>query len=131
MAASTAYAQVFSRLGLLGGTNDGKDTNKIVSVATTSGSSWFSAQFFFSSQYYDTIVNGTPESLGEFTKQWFEAYGMFYIVYLLFWCAHNVLSSSPSTLLQHLLKRISQCHVKILDRQLWRNCALIYQPIIL
>lgn len=89
MAASTAYAQIFSRLGLLGssssddGDNDTDTKNKIVSVATTSGSSWFSAQFFFSSQYYDAIVNGTPESLGEFTEKWLEAYGM-YVIYLLF-----------------------------------------------
>ena len=75
MAASTAYAQIFSRLGLLGSSSsdDGEDddtdtTNKIVSIATTSGSSWFSGQFFFSSQYYDAIANGTPESLGEFTE---------------------------------------------------------------
>ena len=89
MAASTAYAQIFSRLGLLGssssddGDNDTDTKNKIVSVATTSGSSWFTAQFFFSSQYYDAIVNGTPESLGEFTEKWLEAYGM-YVIYLLF-----------------------------------------------
>ena len=45
MAASTAYAQIFSRLGLLGSSSsdDGEDddtdtTNKIVSIATTSGS---------------------------------------------------------------------------------------------
>ena len=73
MAASTAYAQVFSNLGMLGGGDD-SDTTKISSVATTSGSSWWSAQFFFSKSYYDTIVNGTPESLGEFTSKWFAAY---------------------------------------------------------
>ena len=76
MAASTAYAQVFSNLGMLGGGDDDSDTttSKISSVATTSGSSWWSAQFFFSKSYYDTIVNGTPESLGKFTSKWFAAY---------------------------------------------------------
>lgn len=89
MAASTAYAQVFSRLGLLGSSSsddspdDTDTTNKIVSVATTSGSSWFSGQFFFSSQYYDAIANGTPESLGEFTEKWLEAYGMYVIIFFL------------------------------------------------
>lgn len=67
MAASTAYAQVFSNLGMLGGDDD-SDTTKISSVATTSGSSWKKKS------YHDTIANGTPESLGEFTSKWFAAY---------------------------------------------------------
>lgn len=78
MAATSAYAQVFSHLGLLGGgtspNNNGTSTQKIGIVTTTSGSSWWSAQFFFSSQYHDAVVGGTPNSLGGFTQQWLEAY---------------------------------------------------------
>ena len=65
MVANSAYAQVFSNIGLL---------DNIDIVATTSGSSWFSSQFFFSDRYYSEVVDGTPESLGNFTRGWFEAY---------------------------------------------------------
>ena len=47
---------------------------RISNVATTSGSSWWSAQFFLSSVYYNEIVTGTPQLLGEFTSKWFAAY---------------------------------------------------------
>ena len=81
MVASQGYAQVFTRLGLLGSTGGegegstetGIDT-QIVSLATTSGSSWFNAQFAYSAQYYDAVANGTPKSLGQFTQRWMEAY---------------------------------------------------------
>ncbi|KAL7555238.1 hypothetical protein ACHAWF_019039 [Thalassiosira exigua] len=78
MAAGSAYAQVFSRLGLLG--TNGTDATtaaarpKIDVVATTSGSSWFSAQFFFSDEYYSAVADGTATSLGDFTRRWLEAY---------------------------------------------------------
>jgi hypothetical protein len=65
MVANSAYAQVFSNIGLL---------DNIDIVGTTSGSSWFSSQFFFSENYYRAVVDGTPESLGNFTRSWFEAY---------------------------------------------------------
>ena len=77
MVASQGYAQVFTRLGLLGTSGEGEgstEIDKIVSLATTSGSSWFNAQFAYSAQYYDAVANGTPNSLGQFTQRWMEAY---------------------------------------------------------
>ena len=80
MVASQGYAQVFTRLGILGVGGEGSTTasdeadTQIVTLATTSGSSWFNAQFAYSAQYYDAVANGTPKSLGEFTQRWMEAY---------------------------------------------------------
>jgi len=91
MVAQSAYAQVFSKLGILGRTDDDSiahshsddganddgtatATSKIKVMAGVSGSSWFMTQFAFSQNYYNTIVNGTPTSLGEFTQAWMDAY---------------------------------------------------------
>ena len=41
----------------------------------TSGTSWFLSQIAFSQNYYDSIVHGTPRSLGNLTQAWMEAYG--------------------------------------------------------
>jgi hypothetical protein len=87
MVAQSAYAQVFSKLGILGSTDDspaqsddgGREdtttaTPKIKVMAGNSGSTWFLTQFAFSQNYYNTIVDGTPTSLGQFTQAWMEAY---------------------------------------------------------
>ena len=76
MVAQSAYAQVFHKLGILAGSKPKiKDnTPQIKVVAGTSGSSWFWAQFAFSKRYYNSIVLGTPKSLGKFTLAWMNAY---------------------------------------------------------
>jgi hypothetical protein len=79
MVAQSAYAQLFSNLGILGdnNNNDGISIKPKIKVMTgTSGTSWFLSQFAFSQNYYDSIiVNGTPRSLGDLTQAWMEAYG--------------------------------------------------------
>lgn len=72
MVAQSAYAQVFSKLGILGGHDDTKPQIKV--MADTSGSSWFSSQFAFSQNYFNAVVNGNATSLGQFTKAWMDAY---------------------------------------------------------
>ena len=71
MTANSAFAQVFSQLGLFDITSEsaGFDT-----IAMTSGASWFASQFFFSEPYYDMIVNGNATSLASFTQAWYEEY---------------------------------------------------------
>lgn len=72
MVAQSAYAQVFSKLGILGGDDDTMPQIKVMDG--TSGSSWFTAQFAFSQNYFNAVVNGNATSLGQFTKAWMDAY---------------------------------------------------------
>ena len=72
MVAQSAYAQVFSKLGILGGHDNTNPQIKV--MAATSGSSWFSSQFAFSQNYFNAVVNGNATSLGKFTKAWMDAY---------------------------------------------------------
>ena len=72
MVAQSAYAQVFSNLGILGGHDDMKPQIKV--MAGSSGSSWFFAQFAFSENYYNAVANGNATSLGQFTQAWMDAY---------------------------------------------------------
>jgi len=71
MTADSAYAKVFSELGLFDKSSEsaGFDT-----IAMTSGASWWASQFFFNEPYYDMIVNGNATSLASFTQAWYEAY---------------------------------------------------------
>lgn len=73
MVAQSAYAQVFSDLGILGGHDDTKKP-QIKVIDGSSGSSWFTSQFAFSQNYYNAVVNGDATSLGQFTKAWMDAY---------------------------------------------------------
>jgi len=76
MVAQSAYAQIFSNLGILGtktgGSND--EGPQIRVMAGASGSVWFQAQFAFSENYYKAVVDGTPTSLAQFTQDWMDAY---------------------------------------------------------
>ena len=72
MVAQSAYAQVFSNLGILGGHDDTMPQIKV--MAGSSGSSWFFSQFAFSQNYYNAVVNGNATSLGQFTQAWMDAY---------------------------------------------------------
>ena len=96
MAATNAYAQILARVGLLGGKDDddegdfamarsqskskqrGKarkeNKNNIRTIAATSGSSWFLSQLSYSRNYYEEVINGTPDSLGDFMLKWMNAY---------------------------------------------------------
>ena len=86
MAATNAYAQILARVGLLGGKDDddegdfamarsqikskqrgkARKENKtnIQTIAATSGSSWFLSQLSYSRNYYEEVINGTPDLLG-------------------------------------------------------------------
>lgn len=96
MAATNAYAQILARVGLLGGKDDddegdfamarsqskskqrGKarkeNKNNIRTIAATSGSSWFLSQLSYSRNYYEEVINGTPDSLGDFMLKWMNVY---------------------------------------------------------
>ena len=74
MVAQSAYAQVFFKLGILNNSPASKKTPKIKLIDGSSGSSWFTTQFAFSQNYYNAVVRGTPESLGQFTQEWMDAY---------------------------------------------------------
>jgi hypothetical protein len=64
MFANVGIANVLARSDLL---------TKVKSVSTTSGSSWFSLQFFFSQAFYD-VVAGESSGLGDFVTAWMDAY---------------------------------------------------------
>jgi hypothetical protein len=72
MVAQSAYAQIFSNLGILAGQDDTIPQIKVVAAA--SGSAWFFTQFAFSENYYNAVVNGNATSLGQFTQAWMDAY---------------------------------------------------------
>ena len=76
MVAQSAYAQIFSNLGILGTKEASSDTDKprIRVMAGSSGSGWFMAQFAFSENYYKAVVDGSPASLAQFTQDWMDAY---------------------------------------------------------
>ena len=71
MTANSAYANVFTKLGLF---NSSSESARFDTIAMTSGASWFASQFFFSEPYYDMIANGNTASLASFTQAWYEAY---------------------------------------------------------
>jgi hypothetical protein len=73
MVAQSAYAQMFSNLGILEGQDD-DTTPRIKVMAAASGSAWFFTQFAFSENYYNAVVNGNATSLGQFTQAWMDAY---------------------------------------------------------
>src|SRR6056300_271886 len=71
MVAQSAYAQVFSNLGILDTKEEASSDNdidrpRIRVMAGASGSGWFMAQFAFSENYYKAVVDGTPASLAQF-----------------------------------------------------------------
>jgi len=72
MVAQSAYAQIFSNLGIIVGKDDTKPQIKV--MAASSGSAWFFTQFAFSENYYSAVVNGNATSLGQFTQAWMDAY---------------------------------------------------------
>ena len=78
MVAQSAYAQVFSNLGILdtkeASSDNDIDRPRIRVMAGTSGSDWFIAQFAFSENYYKAVVDGSPASLAQFTQDWMDAY---------------------------------------------------------
>jgi hypothetical protein len=58
-AASIGFSNLFGRAGLLptaGSGQGGSSANKIESISTNSGASWFSAQFFYSENFYERVM---------------------------------------------------------------------------
>lgn len=68
MAGSMAYANVYAQAGLFS-----DSASSFTGVSSNSGGTWFSAQFFYSQQFYDAM-QGSPEDVSDFFTQWMNSY---------------------------------------------------------
>jgi len=65
MFANVGVANLLQQAGLV---------DQLDHVATNSGSSWFSLQFFFSQPFFDAVTESTPDELYDFVTAWMDAY---------------------------------------------------------
>ena len=72
MVGDMGFANVFAQAGLIT-----EESSAFSAVSTISGSSWFSTQFFYSSEFFTTVTTSTPDELAEFVLQWMESYEAF------------------------------------------------------
>jgi len=69
MAADMGFANAFTQAGLISPTE-----SKLSAMSSTSGGSWFSTQFFYSSQFLQAVAGSTPVELYAFVYNWMEQY---------------------------------------------------------
>ena len=67
MVADMGYANAMQQAGLW-------DQPLVSAVSTTSGGSWFSTQFFYSTPFHNITRYSTPTQLASFVKVWMESY---------------------------------------------------------
>lgn len=67
--ACIAYANIFTQAGLIT-----PDSSLLSAVSTQSGASWFSTQFFYSQQFFESTALSTPNELYEFVLSWMDSY---------------------------------------------------------
>jgi len=72
MAGEMGFANVFAQAGLI--TNE---SSAFSAVSTISGSSWFSTQFFYSSEFFTKTTTSTPDELAAFVLLWMDSYEAF------------------------------------------------------
>jgi len=68
MCACIGFANVFHQVGLLSETS-----SQFSAVSTVSGASWFSAQLFYSDEFYKNMM-GTPDDIQNFVTSWMNSY---------------------------------------------------------
>jgi len=73
MVGNMAFANVFSKAGLIN-----NKSSKFSAISTQSGATWFSTQFFYSPQFFDKVVNSSPSELSKFVRQWMNSYDTMY-----------------------------------------------------
>lgn len=81
MAAVMGFANLFQQAELFldatsSSSSGGAPNNYIASVATGSGSTWFSTQFFYSQAFNNITMSGSPQELYDFVFNWMNAYRM-------------------------------------------------------
>ena len=70
MVACMGFANLFQQSSLL----SPMQPSPFAAISTVSGSSWFSTQLFYSSDFYNATVLSTPDELYDFVTEWFDSY---------------------------------------------------------
>lgn len=76
MAGVIGFGNLFNQAGILDtdGTAESSGKPHISSICTTSGSTWFSTQFFYSQNFNNITLNGSPQDLYNFVTAWMNEY---------------------------------------------------------
>lgn len=75
MVACMGFANLFQKSSLLLPDHP----SPLKSISTVSGSSWFSGQLFYSSEFYNATVLSSPDELRDFVVDWMDSYQSLFV----------------------------------------------------